>query len=125
MVDRKLMGCCTVCDAEIFEVASRYSEGLRIGEPKQLGRPLPGARRTTIIRASGRQSNWSICGDCQIDSLDIPRLNQKEIAAMVMERNLATNDTMAQATKREQMLRLFQFDIPLGVLCEKPWSEVR
>jgi hypothetical protein len=43
---------------------------------------------------------------------------------MIKERDLA-NDNPEQAEARVKMLRLFQFDIPLGVLGEKPWSEVR
>jgi hypothetical protein len=41
----------------------------------------------------------------------------------VFERNLAT-DTLKQAEQREKMLKLLQWDAPLGVLGEKPWSEV-
>jgi hypothetical protein len=51
-------------------------------------------------------------------------INRKEIASMVMERNLA-KDTMKQAEWREKILRIFCWDIPIGVLGEKPWTEVR
>ncbi len=124
MADRKLIGCCTVCDEPIFEVASRHTEGPYKGEIKQLGAPLPGARRLTMVRISGNTSYLSLCAECEVTSENLPTLAKKEVAAMVFERNLA-KDTMAQAEHREKVLRLFEFDIPLGVLGETPWSEVR
>ena len=125
MVDRrKLIGCCTFCDTEIFEVVSRYSDGPFQGEIREVGPPLPGARRVTIVRASGRTSYWSCCGDCEILPDDMPYLNTKEIGAMVKERSVA-RDTMAQSEMRAKMLKLFEWDIPIGVLGEMPWTEVR
>lgn len=123
MPDRKFTGCCTACDKPIFEIVSKYTEGPYNGEIRQVGRPLPGARRVTMVRVSGNTSYMSVCKDCEIHPLDIPRLNCKEVAAMVYERNVA-RDTMEQSKAREKMLRLFEFDILLGVLGEIPWSEV-
>jgi len=123
-VEIKKLGCCTVCDVEIFEVVSRHIDGPYKGEAKQLGRSLPGARRVTIVRASGNQSNWSLCSDCELHPLDFPRLNRKEVAAMVKERNTAM-DTPRQMEAREKMLSLFEFDVPVGVLGEIPWLEVK
>ena len=124
MLDRKLIGCCTVCDEPIFEVTSRHTEGPYKGEIKQMGRPLPGARRLTMVRISGNTSYLSLCVKCRVTPENLSMLAKKELAAMVFERNLA-KDTMEQAENREKMLRLFEFDIPLGVLGETPWSEVR
>jgi hypothetical protein len=108
---------------EIFKVASRYTDGPYKGEIKAVGAPLPGARRVRIVRASGRVSDWSLCKDCEVTPENIVDLNKKEVVAMVYERNVAS-DTLQQAEGRERMLRLFAFDIPLGVLGEMPWSEV-
>lgn len=124
MSDRKLSGCCTVCDQPIFEVVARHADGPYQGEIKTVGLPIPGSRRVHIVRASGRQSYWSLCESCTIAPSDFPELNRKEIRAMIKERSYAT-DTMKQAEHREKMLRLFQWDIPIGVLGEKPWTEVR
>ncbi len=124
MGDRKLIGCCTVCNEPIFEVAARWTEGPMKGEIKQVGAPLPGVRRAKIVRASGNTSDWSLCQTCEIGAEDMPYLTQKELAAMLKERDFA-KDNPEQAEARAKMLGLFQFDIPLGVLGEKPWSEVR
>lgn len=123
MIDRKRIGCCTICDEPIFEVIARHTEGPYMGEIKQMGRPLPGARRLTMVRISGRTNYMSLCGKCRVTSDNLPELAKKEVAAMVYERNLA-HDTMEQAENREKMLKLFAWDIPLGVLGETPWSEV-
>jgi len=123
MDEVKKLGCCTVCDEPIFEIIVRHVEGPFKGEPKQLGMPLPGARRLTVVRASGRQSNWSLCGECEVWPADFPRLNRKEVRAMVRERAIA-HDTPEQAKGRDVMLKLFEWDIPLGILGEKPWLEV-
>jgi len=123
MGELKRLGCCTVCDEPIFEVTTRWMEGPYKGEARQLGRALPGIRRVTVVRMSGRQSYWSLCPTCEIDPKDMVVLNRKEIRAMVKERSLS-KDNPAQAENREKMLRLFEWDVPLGVLGEKPWSEV-
>jgi hypothetical protein len=123
MIERKLTGCCTICDDPCFEIAAKHTSGPRKGEAKQVGRPLPGVRRVYVVRMSGSHSFWTVCPVCEISVLDMPRLHKKELAAMVMERNLA-NDTLKQAEQREKMLKLLQWDAPLGVLGEKPWSEV-
>jgi hypothetical protein len=123
MADRKYIGCCTLCDEPIFEVVSRHTEGSYKGEIKQVGAPLPGARRLTLVRMSGRTSFCSLCEKCEVTSENITVLAKKELAAMVYERRIAV-DTMEQADNREKMLRLFAFDVPLGVLGEIPWSEV-
>ena len=123
MTDRKHIGCCTLCDKPIFEVAARHTEGPSKGEIKQMGGPLSGVRRLTLVRMSGRTSYCSLCEKCEVTSENITVLAKKEVAAMVHERNFA-RDTMEQAENREKMLRLFAFDVPLGVLGETLWSEV-
>ena len=124
MGDRKLIGCCTACDEPVFEVAARWTEGPYRGEIKQVGQPLDGARRVRIVRASGRQSDWTFCEGCFIDALNLPLLRKKELNAMVFERNFVV-ETVAQSEQRGKMLRLFEWDIPIGVLGEMPWTEVR
>jgi hypothetical protein len=124
MTERKKTGLCTVCDDPVFLITAKYTEGPRKGEAAQVGRSLPGVRRVFILRMSGSHSFWTVCPVCEISILDMPRLHRKELAAMVMERNLA-KDTMKQAEARARMLKLLQWDAPLGVLGEKPWSEVQ
>lgn len=120
----KKQGCCTVCDVPIFEIVSRFTDGPRKGEIQQVGMPLPGARRFYVVRVSGRTSFWSLCASCTIEPSNMVALNQKEIAAMVRDRDFAL-DNPAQAESRDKMLRLFRFDIPIGVLGQIPWAEVR
>ncbi len=122
----KHLGCCTVCDEPCFEIASRWTEGPYKDEIKEVGRPLPFTRRVAIVRASGNQSFWTLCATCTIDALDFPELNRKEIAAMVKEEHHGrARRTPEQQERREQMLKLFVFDIPIGVLGEISWSEVK
>ena len=122
-VEIKKLACCMVCDEPIFEVAARHTEGPLRGEVRQVGHPLPGARRMYIVRISGSHSYWSVCPTCEILPADMARLAKKELRAMVREKQIMNHDA-AQAEMNEQMLRLFEYDIPLGVLGEKPWSEV-
>ncbi len=124
MAEIKKLACCTICDEPIFEITQRHTEGPYKGEAKRVGAPVPGARRVTIVRISGNQSYCSLCKDCQLEPSMMVELGKKEVRAMVKERSIA-KDTPAQATQREKMLKIFEFDIPLGVLGEVPWSEVR
>lgn len=120
MGDRNLIGCCIVCDAECFEVAAVWTDGPYRGEIKQIGQPLPGARRVTVVRASGRQTDWTVCGECILSPELMPVLNKKELGAMDKER-----DVIGASEINTKMLRLFEWDIPVGVLGEMPWTEVR
>jgi len=120
----KKLACCTMCDEQIFEITTRHTDGPYQGEAKQVGRPLPGVRRATIVRISGSTSFWSLCPTCEPTPQDMPRLAKKELRAMVRERECA-NDNARQAEMRGKMLKLLEYDIPLGVLGEKPWSEVQ
>jgi hypothetical protein len=123
MPDYKKLGCCTVCDVPIFEIVSRHMDGPFKSEAKLLGMPLPGARRIYIVRISGHQSFWSVCRECDVTPSDLPILNRKELASMVREK-LISNDDSRQAAYRDTMLRLFQFDVPLGILGERTWVEI-
>jgi len=126
MRDFKHLGCCTKCDEPCFEIVKRWTEGPYQGEIKEVGRPLPFVRRAMIVRASGSQSFWTLCPHCQIEPKDMPRLNRKEIAAMVKEEAHGRGTrTPEQQELREKMIRLFAWDIPVGVLGEQPWAEVR
>ena len=116
----KKLACCMVCDEPIFEVAARHTEGPMKGEVRQVGAPLPGARRMYIVRISGSHSYWSVCPTCEILPGDMARLAKKELRAMVREKQVMNKNT----EQNEQMLRLLEYDIPLGLLGEKPWSEV-
>jgi hypothetical protein len=93
------------------------------GEVKQVGNPLPGVRRAYIVRISGSTSFWSLCPTCEIEPAMMPRLAKKELRAMVREKRVAKHSP-EQFEANEKMLRLLEYDIPLGVLGEKPWSEV-
>jgi hypothetical protein len=119
----KKLACCTVCDEPIFEVAARHTDGPLKGEVKQVSNPLPGVRRVYIVRISGSSSFWSLCPTCEIEPAMLPLLAKKELRAMVREKQVQ-NHTPEQVEMNEKMLRLLEYDIPLGVLGEKPWSEV-
>jgi hypothetical protein len=124
MDEIKKLACCMVCDEPIFEVAARHMEGPLRGEVKQVGMSLPGVRRVYIVRISGSHSYWSLCPTCEIEPAMMPRLAKKELRAMVREKQVSKHSPK-QVEDTEKMLCLLEYDIPLGVLGEKPWSEVR
>jgi hypothetical protein len=124
VVERKHFACCSLCDKPLFEVVSRHMDGPYKGEIKQIGQPMPGVRRVTVVRVSGNTSNWSLCEECEVIPENIAVINKREVAAMVYE-SRAHPSTMEQSERKERLLRVFEFDIPLGVLGEMPWSEVR
>ena len=119
----KKLACCMVCDEPIFEVTARHTEGPLVGEVRQVGASLPGSRRVYIVRISGSHSYWSVCATCEILPEEMARLSKKELRAMVREKQVA-NHNAVQVEANQRMLRLLEYDIPLGKLGEKPWSEV-
>ena len=61
MTNVKRPGCCTLCDAEVFEVVRRNPE---TRAPIQVGRPLETAMRVTFLLQSGSQMDLTFCRAC-------------------------------------------------------------
>ena len=135
MSEFKRFGCCSVCDAEVFEVVQRWPRDHRYlpGEPRTLGRPLPGARRATLVLTwSGHICNMTLCGDCNLDEKNIPAIWQKTLRTMARERQddyRVSINTKPLKPGREantvwDVHRIMAADVPLGVLAIENWSEV-
>ncbi len=57
---RKITGCCSRCDAEVFEVLERDAERM----PKRIGAPLENAVRVTFVMVDGTLMDLTFCREC-------------------------------------------------------------
>jgi len=60
-VKPKVAGCCTKCDAEVYEVRQRDP---KTKLPRRLGAALPNARRATFVLMNGTRMDLTFCSDC-------------------------------------------------------------
>jgi hypothetical protein len=60
MIDYKITGACTRCDAMCFRVLDTQKDG----SPKRLGPPIDGAVRVSFMLMDGTRTSLTFCADC-------------------------------------------------------------
>lgn len=136
---RNLLGCCVLCDKEVFEIFQRARRDAAIGRiPLKIGRPHPEARRVTLVLANGRRMDVSLCGDCEATPQTLPELWRIVRRGLAIEGRNEYRDAYTREAGRGRIhrLKLYQqwltgawqlgqvYNVPLGVLYEQPWTEV-
>ncbi len=124
----KRLGCCTLCDKEVFEIKERFTGGDVDGLAKTLGRPYEEARRITLVLIDGKHMALTFCGDCEVMPETLPEIHRKARLAWAFE---ATNATREQLKGEPLDLagqwrygahQILQTNIiPIGVLHEESW----
>lgn len=108
----KLVGCCTLCDTEVFEVLKRFTDGPMKGEAKQLGRPLLNAEKVTmVLLGSGHHATVTVCNKCEVTPDNLPFLWRKVMMATRREMRI----------EQTNMVKMQNYDVPLGVLFRRRW----
>jgi hypothetical protein len=106
----KLLGCCTKCDAEVFDVAAR--DEARI--PIRLGAPHEDAMRANFLLLSGSRMDLTFCKHC-IDGVTAD--DYRHIWSRVVEAwHNSTPGHDWTHTQKDNMI--------LALLHVKPWKEV-
>jgi hypothetical protein len=139
MSDIKKLGCCTLCDEEVFEITRRAPrDGPFSREPIAVGRPLPGSRRDSLVLTNGSTVDLTFCESCKPTAENLPVIWKKCRASLARE---GKNDYRERYTKeldsgnmtqldlcQQWITGKFQLDlaktIPLGVLSKRAWQEV-
>jgi len=119
---RKRAGCCSLCDVEVFEVGDRKPNG----DPKQILAPLENARRLTLVLWSGHTANLTLCGECQLTPDRMSEIHATMVEALhrgTQHRTIPLEPAAAETERR--MLYMATQDIPMGVLEDRLWTEVR
>lgn len=57
----KLIGCCSTCDAEVFEIMRRDPD---TRAPTKVGGPTDDAMRATFLLADGSKMDLTFCREC-------------------------------------------------------------
>lgn len=110
----KLAGCCSKCDAEVFEVSVRDPE---TREPKRagLGSPLENAVRATFVLMNGSRMDLTFCAACmdELTPADYAALWRRVVVSWVHE------------TSEDPSWVRSQVDNGIaGLLHKQPWREV-
>ena len=133
----KKMGCCSLCDALLFEVAERWVGGPLDGEVRKFGVPLDGAKRATVVLRSGVRTDYSLCAECNVTHENMPLVWRRALAAMAVEMSVEWRTKQAEARGRglnfppeqqemcRKMLKDLTNDPPVGVLFTQTWAELR
>lgn len=87
-MNRKKIGCCTLCDQEIYEVSRRWPQGHPYaGEIRQVGRPKMPVIRQTFVQTNGKIAVISFCRACAAQANEkVVEIWGKALAAFAYER---------------------------------------
>jgi len=120
-MDMKMPGCCTLCDAPLFEIIKVHAEGYLKGLPETFGAPSKNAWRVTFVTMNGTRTDMTFCEDClpKIDD-NMSKIHNKVVRAFIFERGHPRSD---QKTHDESMMRSINNSI-LGVLSKERWVDL-
>jgi hypothetical protein len=132
----KKMGCCSLCDALLFEVERRWTDGPMEGEVREFGKPLDGVKRSTVVLQSGVRADFSLCARCELTPENLSLVWRRGLLAMAKEISVEWRTKQAKARGRglnytpehqaacQKMLEDMQKDPPVGVLFTQTWAEI-
>ena len=83
----KKLGCCSVCDAEIYEIKLRYTQPPLERVPRQLGKPLDKAWKVEFVLQDGSTMSLSFCEDCKnkLNETQFPSLWNRVLESWIFE----------------------------------------
>lgn len=79
---RKITGCCTICDKEIYEVLDRFPNK----EPRRIGKPLDLIQRDYIL-TNGNRFTLSFCKECNPGPKEYPAMWRKIMNSFIYEQS--------------------------------------
>jgi hypothetical protein len=86
--DIKVVGCCSTCDKEVFEIIERFPpDSVLAGKPRRLGPPNEDAMRLEFVLASGESMDLTFCKACAegLSNEDYAELWQKVMRSWAAE----------------------------------------
>lgn len=88
MSDVKKIGSCTLCDAEVYEIKTVFSEGPMLGFPRNVGKALPNAYTVNYVLTDGSLASLTCCESCRADMLNeefFPAIWAKVMRSFILE----------------------------------------
>lgn len=107
----KTIGCCSLCDTEVFEIARRD----QTGKPVQVGPPLDTAQRAMFVLKDGHQMDLTLCYNClaALRPEHFSKLWQGVMAAWIAESGSVHPWVRSQVDNGI-----------IGLMHSRPWKEV-
>lgn len=108
----KLTGCCSKCDAEVFEITERFPE---TRAPKRVGKPFENAVRATFVLMNGSKMDLTFCAACmdELTPADYGALWQRVMVSWAHEKSGGPSWVRSQVDNGIA-----------GLLYRQPWREV-
>jgi hypothetical protein len=117
MDDIKIVGACTRCNKEVFDVIERFPpESVFAGKPRRLGSPNEDAMRLEFVLAGGEHMDLTFCKSCAdgLSNEDYAELWEKVMRSWAAE----------MGEKRPDWFVQMQTSGILGEVGRMSWPEV-
>jgi len=133
-LNKKLTGCCSICDTAVFDIVRVYPVGHPYhGEPLSLGAPLDTAFKLTMLLTSGDHIDITVCSNCiennKINYNDLWERIKYSWGVEVSDKNcIALNKPVYNEKQKVQLkawLTRMSNEMILGVMCSRPWKKVK
>lgn len=113
MIRPKLIGCCSACDLEVFEILQRDPD---TRAPKKVSGPTDDAVRATFLLADGSRMDLTFCRECAstLEPATFPALWSRCMASWIAQSG-STHPWVAEQTHNGIM----------GLLHAVPWKDIK
>ncbi len=134
MSDVKKAGCCTWCDAEVYEVPVYFpNDSVLAGFPRKIGKAMPIARKITYALRDGSVCDLTSCDACEPnmrDPANFPVFWQKVIRTFLFEERDDVRALLPAPVRtlddKERILNdinTIANNPPLAVICITSWRD--
>ena len=129
----KKLGCCTVCDKEIYEISLRYTQPPLERFPRKLGIPKEDAWKVEFILRDGSTMSLSFCEACKnnLTTGQFPSLWNRVLESWVFEMRDDVRKVLPvkplTPTQKESMQKWFETQVGngmLGILASVPLKDI-
>lgn len=132
-MSKKLLGHCSICDAQVAEFTHQYPQSHPYaGEPTRLGEFHDDALRATLVLTNGSMMDVTICTECEpLLETSILKIWDQVVAGWKLEisdeHRVLINLKPYTESQREDVNLWFKTacgEPPMGVLCVRPWKDI-
>ena len=117
----KKAGCCTLCDAEVYEAVTRHTSGPYEGNIRDVGPALENMRKLTFVLTDGTTCQMTFCAECEPTPENMPLIWKRVLeATMYEETNKFKIGIRFRSPEHQDRIDAFHrklvTTVPLGVL---------
>lgn len=122
---------CILCEEECFSARARWPSGsLWAGQIRVVGKPCPGAARTTFELSDGSFCDVTTCADCRVGNENLEAAWLRACLGFRAELSPEMHDAIKKSYSEERLSKLRSgtlraaHKIPLRVVRRETWQSV-